>query len=371
LLLVLLLAACAPGASAPASPRGDAQPPPAAGTGASKQQSEWDRLVAAARQEGKVVVAGPPGDSYRNAVLEFQKQYPGITVEFSGATGPAFAPKVLAERRADQYLLDLFIGGAATGYTLKAEGVFDPIRPALVLPEVLDSSKWQGGFDDGFMDNDGQFVYAFSGYLNMNVIGNRKVIPEHELNNVEQLLDPRWKGKITWLEPRVFGAGSTLAGYWLLVKGEPWLQQLFEQDVVITKDLRQQVEWVVLNRYPIAIAPESIFVIEFQRQGFQSELSWLAPDSPLGSRLATGFGQAMLVNRAPHPNASKVFLNWLLSRDGQAAWVQHTDRNSRRLDVPGPAETTLKQGVSYVNISTEENVGYTSKAIDLATALFR
>jgi iron(III) transport system substrate-binding protein len=384
---MLVLAACGP-AAAPAAPPPPSKPVPGAASGAASPapgaaaaaqpaaapawQAEWERTLAAARQEGRVVVVGPPAALYRDALVEFEKAYPGIALDFSGLSGRDFAPKVLAERRADQYLVDVHVGGAETvNLQLKPEGAFEPIKPALILPEVLDDSKWLGGFDEGFMDREKQFTYGFQGTLSQHVWVNRELIPESELNAVEQLADPKWRGKIAWNDPRAAGGGSAVAGYWLALQGEDWLRQVMEQDVAITRDLRQQVEWVVRGRYPIAVGGDDTFLIEFQRQGLGQRVETLALHSPLGGRQGPAFGNAMLMNRAPHPNAAKVYLNWLLSKEGQATWTRATDRNSRRLDVKGSDRAAPVPGVNYLIINREENQPHIQRAMDLADTVFR
>jgi iron(III) transport system substrate-binding protein len=318
-----------------------------------------------------VVIAGPPGQIFRRAALEFQSNFPEIAVEYIGMAGAEVVPRILAERRAEQYLWDVWVGGGPSAYRLKAEGSFLPLRPALLLPEIMDTSKWLGSFDEGFVDAERQFVYGFTGFLGQHVVVNREVIPESELSSVEQLLEPKWKGKMSWQEPRGAGAGSGLASYFLIVKGEDWLRQLLQQDIAVIRDGRQQIEWVIQNRYPIGVAPDQALVVDFRRQGFTSQLVWLAPDSPLGARLTTSFGNVALFDRAPHPNAAQTFINWLLSQEGQAAWVRLTEQNSRRLDVPGPPDSAPNPTRQYLNPTTEENMPYTEKAIELANALLR
>jgi ABC-type Fe3+ transport system substrate-binding protein len=62
-----------------------------------------------------------------------------------------------------------------------------------------------------------------------------------------------------------------------------------------------------------------------------------------------------LVNNAPHPNAAKVFINWLLTKEGQTAWITNTQTNSRRKDVPpGDPSTFPTAGVKYVRVDIEE-----------------
>lgn len=112
----------------------------------------------------------------------------------------------------------------------------------------------------------------------------------------------------------------------------------------------------------------------FREKGVGLNVKPLAPETPAGggTRIGPGFGAAMLVNRAPHPNAAKVFLNWLLSREGQTAYVKATEVNSRRLDVTeGPADTAPKRGVKYVNINKEELNPYQVKGIAVAKELLK
>ena len=69
-----------------------------------------------------------------------------------------------------------------------------------------------------------------------------------------------------------------------------------------------------------------------------------------GAYLSPGFGTAMFINRAPHPNAGKVFLNWLLTKDGQTAFSTGMGYVSRRVDVSTdhvPPYWVPKAGVKY------------------------
>src|SRR5438309_831182 len=88
-------AACAP-AAAPAPLPAPAAPAAApAGNAASTWQREWDETVAAAKKEGKVVVATLSGTGYRQGIDAFQKAFPDITVEHTGvASFSALAPKI-------------------------------------------------------------------------------------------------------------------------------------------------------------------------------------------------------------------------------------------------------------------------------------
>lgn len=338
------------------------------------QNPAWDRIVATANAESKVIIAGPPGTQWRDATMKFETAHPGITVEFMGAVGRDHVTRLLAERRGGLFQWDLLIAGAASGVSAKSASVLDPLNGALVLPEVLNDRGWLGGFADGWMDNEGRFIYAFMGDLSPEVYVNRDVIPEKELSRVEALVDPKWRGRISWNEPRAPGGGSLQAANLLYLLGDDFLQKLLKQDVAVIGDLRQQVDWIVRGKYPIAMSLDYRFLTEFQRQGVGLNVVPLAPDTAAGGgkRLSPGFGCVMLINQAPHPNAAKVFVNWLLSRQGQDAYAQATGVNSRRVDaVSGREIARPKPGVKYYSLNKENMLQYNDRAIVIAKDILK
>src|SRR3954465_12037284 len=114
---------------------------------------DWGALVAKAKQEGAVVVHGAPGKTYNAAlVAAFNKSYPEIKVQFSGAANAVDMPKVLRERQAELYGWDVWISGPSTAVgVLKQAGFFDPL-PSVLRPDITDDSKWINGFESGWMD---------------------------------------------------------------------------------------------------------------------------------------------------------------------------------------------------------------------------
>lgn len=104
---------------------------------------EWDKVLEAAKKEGRVVVAGQ--SDYHTVFAEFRKKHPQIKLVSIPGRGE-LAARIMAERRAKKYLVDVYISGAGTMYNVLYKGkALEPIKPALILPEVLDESKWWGG----------------------------------------------------------------------------------------------------------------------------------------------------------------------------------------------------------------------------------
>src|SRR5579871_1573331 len=107
----------------------------------------WDDTVKAAIAEGEVDVHGGPGDMFRHILVDgFRAAYPQIKVNFSGLSGRDAIPKIVREREAGIYSLDVYNGGTSSILqALKPIGAFEPLREAFILPEVFDDKAWLGG----------------------------------------------------------------------------------------------------------------------------------------------------------------------------------------------------------------------------------
>jgi len=125
-------------------------------------QKEWTRTVEAAKKEGQVNVYIGGWE----AVIEsgaFQKAYPEIKVVTVSGRGGETAKRILAERRAGKFLADVSSEGVSSNYlTLHTAKSFEPIKPALLVPEITDESLWWQG-KHRYADPEGQFVFRYVG----------------------------------------------------------------------------------------------------------------------------------------------------------------------------------------------------------------
>jgi ABC-type Fe3+ transport system substrate-binding protein len=359
--VVFVALACAPAqappARAPAAPAqgGANAAAPAAQAPAARAawEIEWERVLQAARQEGKVVVNGPPGDLIRrNLVDGFQKAFPDIAIEYTGGTAPELAAKLEAERRAGLYVLDVLIAGTAVMLTqVKAPGFLDPIRPALILPEVTDGANWLGGQLE-FADNEGEYDLVFITIPAAVVAHNPNRTRPEEIDELPKLLDPKWRGQLVISDPLVGGAGQALFRWLWAVLGPDqapeYIRALRAQAGAVDRDRRRMLEWVARGRYQLLFNPDSTILPQLKQEGLPVDT--LPGFKDHGTYVTAGFGSLGLINRAPHPNAAKVFINWLLSKDGQTAYSTALRQASRRLDVPRdhlPPEQELKPDGKY------------------------
>lgn len=363
-------AAAKPAVSPVASPaaRVAASPSPAAKSAAGAfNQAEWDQLVAAARQEGLIVMSGPSSDLWREGLLAFQNEYPGIEIEFNGGNSRDFWPRVLKEREVDQYLWDMRIGGPDPQvFAAQESGVLEPVRPLLMLPEVADESKWLGGWDAFYADNEKRFLPGFLANVSKAVYVNREFVPEAGLNTDTDLLKPEWKGRIVIQDPRG-GAGLGFLATFLQIHGEQFVRDLLSQDLIVTSDTRQLAEWIVRGRYPIAIGLRNYDLIVFQQEGVGQSVKPI--ENPVAEPLSIGSGGIQLLSRAPHPNASKLYINWVLTAKAQEQLTKLVEQNSRRVDVPAGAPDELpdpQRANEYVAHQTEPLLPVREKAVALA-----
>jgi iron(III) transport system substrate-binding protein len=367
-----LLAACQP-AGAPATAPTPATSSPATQSGPASQ--EWDRLVEAARREGEVNLYGGQGQDNRAAlVTPFERAFPGIKVNGTFAPGRDLVVRIAAERTANKHIADVVIGPGASGIIpLKPVGALAPLEPALILPEVLDRSAW---FDQQFWWLDASPPYTTLGYVGIvqpTVSYNTQLLDPAQIRSYWDLLDPKWKGKIVASDVRTAGPGAvpTRFMYTNPALGPQFLERLFgEADLTLSTDQRQMIDWLAQGRFHLGVFLNSPDVIAATQQGLPVAL---IPGEQFqeGAPLGVSGGTVSIVDPPPHPNAARVFVNWLLSRDGQISWQNAVRQNSLRTDVPKDNVPMLyipKAGVKYVNAATEEYAHLSGTAIsDLVT----
>jgi iron(III) transport system substrate-binding protein len=363
-------AAAATSAPAPAQAANAAAP---AGNAQGGDQVRWEQTVAAARQEGTVILSTDPGQIFRDWANDFQKAYPGITLEVSQANAPDWIARVTAERQSGNYLWDVYVGGSSTVFPLEKAGGLEPLKSNVLQPGLTDDSLWLGGFDAGFTDESHAYIYNLEADRVPKIYVNRDIIPVSELTRVEDLTDPKWVGKISMYDPRIAGKAASNVGDWLMNKGdtaETFWRTLLATEPVVTKDRRQQLQWVVNGEYPIAMFASNTSILDFQNQGLGLNVKPLAPESEMGAQPTMAVDVA-LINRAPHPNAARVFLAWILSQDGQTSFGTHTGSNSRRLDVPivAPDQAEDPKDPPTLSINQEWNGHYIQDGIKITLSI--
>lgn len=293
-------------------------------------QAEWNMVLEGAKKEGKVVVSVPASAELRKITEEvFQKRFPGIDLELLPARGASNISRILEENKAGVHYFDVHIGGTSSIVTgLLAEGILEPVAPWMILPEVKDPKNWWGGHI--WADRAGQYIYMFLAYLTETLWYNTKGVRPEEVTSYDDLLNPKWKGKIAILDPRTPGSGESTWSFLWRIKGEEYLRRLVGQDLIIGRNQRQLAETLAKEKAILSIGLSYYSFLPFLKAGLPLKP---LPTPKEGIYASSGSGNLVILKRVPHPNAAKVYLNWLLSREGQEVFAKAMGQPTRRLDV--------------------------------------
>jgi len=321
----------------------------AGSTPACAQTDALAALVSAAKAEGGVVVDGPPVDTARTALVQgFQAAY-GIPVSYISSGTTASGARVRAERAAGKYLLDVFISGSDTPtLTFLPNGWLDKVEPVLVAPDVVDKRKWKDGHL--WYEDDAHTILRVFQYVTPELAVNTKLVKRGEVTTWESLLDPKWQGKLITKDPGISGAGASLISYFYITFGADFVRKLYvDQKPIVSRDARQSAQWLAQGNYPILVGPDPEAVERFAQLGYP-----VAPAYPTDgpSVLSGGWGLISLIDKAPHPNAAKLFINWLAGRAGLEAFANATLAVCLRNDVKYtavPAYAFPRKGVKYMD----------------------
>ena len=290
---------------------------------------DWDKIVEAARKEGKVTVSVPASAEVKRQLEEnFRKRY-GIEVEIFTSRGSTAVRRMADEFKAGVRYFDLHIGGSSSIVSgMLDEGIIDAIEPWLVLPEVKDPKQWWGGHL--WVDSAKRFIYMFQAYLPESIWYNTDLVKANEIRSLDDFLNPKWKGKIGYLDPRTPGGGDSNWSYMWQVKGEEYLKQLAAQELYLGRDQRVLSESLARGRVAIMIGNTYYSYAPFLKAGLPVKSLPTVKEGTFGTG---GSGNLAIIKAPAHPNSTKVFVNWLLSREGQEVMGRALGQATRRLDI--------------------------------------
>jgi iron(III) transport system substrate-binding protein len=167
------------------------------------------------------------------------------------------------------------------------------------------------------------------------LIVNTAAVDPSSFKSYKDLLNPKWKGQIATDDPRRSGPGQASFTFFYLHPelGPDFIRALARQELVVFRDPSQLVNLVGQGKYPILIGPRDTMLADALKRSLP--ISIVNPSMVReGSDISPASGNVAMFNRAPHPNAAKVYINWLLSKEGQTHHARALGTVSDRLDVP-------------------------------------
>ena len=316
--------------------------------GSANWQADWKKLTVDAKREGELnlILAFGIGGVPRKTLVDFEKLF-GVKVNMQTlSSGSILAPKVLQEQQGGVFNYDVIVVSGPFGPNLRDGNALDPIRPALIRPDVMDNKVWAGGLEASFRDKEKQFGFASVWEEIAHFWVNTNLIKPEEIRVAKDLLKPQLRGKMMFQDIR---AGSTLAAAVGIRRahGDDVLKSIFvDTDPQYSRDPRPVLEALIKGQIIFGLAIIDPILPEFKAQGLTAHIRKVILQD---TRVTSTGNDLWLPKRTPHPNAAKLFVNWMLTKEGQTIYTQDILTNSRRLDVPAFApDRAVEPGVKYV-----------------------
>jgi iron(III) transport system substrate-binding protein len=333
-----LIACSTPAPSSPAS-QGSSQ-------SSQSSDSAWSAILEAGKKEGQVLAyAGIFRGTDDQAIAEAFKQATGITFEFVSAASTApMAQRLRTEVQANQPTADVFEGSSQFIRQLKTEGFFTPLKDKPLPALKEDASVWKVHPLAMGADGDISISRPTSQYDGHVVVNTRLLQPSEYPKSYAELADPRYKGKIAYVDPKITGDVAAryvrqgyVGGSWALKD----IHALYaNQSMLLFPGPNDPGTAAARGEIPIGIGANTGTLAQFAKSG--GTIKILAfPDAPIVGNPNT----MAAVKAAPHPNAALVFLNWFMSKEGQDTINKTQGTSGLRRDVPSYVPDALKAEV--------------------------
>lgn len=299
------------------------------------------KLIDAAKKEGEVVWYSTliVNQLVRPVAEAFEAKYPGVKVKYSRTPAGPMALKLQNEIRANSVQADVF----------DANSAFFQAMPLKNLVEY--KAEAAASYPDNLKDPKGRFTAV--NVFTMTTGINTNLVPEAERpKTYEDLLDPKWKGKMAWTTDLTPNGPTGFIGNILMsmgeAKGMAYLEKLAKQDIVnVPASQRVVLDQVISGQYPIGLMIFNHHTVISAKKG--APVTWLKIE-PL---ISTG-NYVGLMKNSPHPNAGKLLEEFLLSKEGQMAF-QKANYLPADPDVPAAVPSLKpKQGGFKATVITNE-----------------
>lgn len=253
----------------------------------------------------------------------FEKKYPFIKTKLTRVGGTAIAARIVTEAQAGRHLWDV-----AGPLMLYAKEI---LKRGLVASYQSPEGKF---FRAEFRDKEGLWNALVLNTSTM--MYNTKLVPPDKVpRSYDDLLNPFWKGKISmdtelyeWFEGQLRVRGRE--------KGLEFMRKLKSQEPVFRRGRTAQAELVAAGEFAVTVEVYGHRAQEIKEKG--APVNWVAVEPVLIHPLV-----GIVAKNAPHPNAARLFIDFILSKEGQTK-VRDEGRIPARSDVPTkPPELMRKE----------------------------
>jgi iron(III) transport system substrate-binding protein len=255
-----------------------------------------EKLYKAAKEEGKLIWwdTGSLRDSV-HFIKAFNARYPGIEVTYYEVNADNSDEKYFMERQAGRNPVDLKHTANYPKY--QDEGLLDN------MSDIIKDTGYPEAFCTKDFDAVGIEHTVKGTAYNTNLV-SAKDVPR----SWDDLLDPKWKGKINMdYRLKIFSFQTWTWGEDNIIA---YLKKLREQNPTFSSGVTKTMTLLGAGEFAISTDSSLGVVIKLQKKGLPIAM---APINPVVSQ----FNPHILVKHSPHPNAARLFLRWLMTADGQ------------------------------------------------------
>ncbi|MBI4289493.1 MAG: ABC transporter substrate-binding protein [Chloroflexi bacterium] len=288
------------------------------------QDPAWARVIEVAKKEGKVSIYSFnfTGDAGIAISRSFEGAY-GIKADIITGRGAEFLERVKTEQRLGQRVGDIFEGSVAHSLNAKTAGLLAPSMDIAVLKARGDFLVDPLGIDkEGYILNESYISYA--PYINTNLVK-----PGQEPKSWSDFLDPRWKGKIIANDPQIsvtwYNALVPLVNSGILKID--FVRDMGKQDLMFATGDYEVIQKLAQGQAPITMISPDIVAGSTAAEGAPIKAI------PMAEGVTVSTTALAAIKDSPHPNAAKLFINWLLSAEGQTAFHKARSTAPIRKDV--------------------------------------
>jgi len=306
------------------------------------QSTHTAKLIEGAKKEGEVVIYGTMSLEAVNLLnARFREKYPYVDAKLNRLGSGKFVPRVLAEFRAKQFLADILQTNSLSLHFLKKEGF---------LANYL--SPEDRFFPTKFKDQG----YWTTTNMNIHVVAfNTKLIARDKApKSYDDLLNPVWKGKM------LIDASEQWGALMFQIMGKEkalrYMRELAKQNIALRRESSaMRAQLIAAGEAPMDIDSTLGPVDELKKRGAPIDWIALSPVPVVTSAHAIAI-------RPPHPNAARLYLDFMLSRDGQKA-VLDTRRQVARSDLFNEQEAIKNLDLVPLDPTAGGNVDYYARLL--------
>ncbi|MET0503560.1 MAG: extracellular solute-binding protein [Candidatus Binatia bacterium] len=255
-------------------------------------------LIAQAKREQELVIYGTAqAHQVQNYLKNFRKQYPFLQIKYSRSTGETLTSKILAEASGGQSSADIVI---INNYTHR---IF--MKKNMLAPHLTPAVK---GFPQGLADPEGYWTGLY--IVPYAIEYNSKMVAKHDVpKSYDDLLQPRWKGQMS-LEKEEYLVTQAHAQFLGKERALEFFRKLARQDLALVKGHSQQTVLLSAGEFPLVVYNDIARSEEYKKKG--APVAWVDAEPHITVVVAAG-----MLKLSRHPNAAKLFLNFIASDEGQ------------------------------------------------------